>query len=79
MQDYKNTILLKFEDEIDAVIFTNEEPEVIQRAITRAYSKWKKLGTYPESQLDYTLQYLSDIYDINYVDMLAARVTEIYY
>ena len=70
-----NTIMLKHDDEVEVIILTNEETEVIEQAINEAYNKWQNQGTFPQSQLDFTLEYLKEIYGVEY----SCNVTEISY
>ena len=66
MKHYNYTMLLRHDGEVDAVIFTNVKPEIIEEAVQTAHDKWQELGTVPESQLDFTLEYLSELYELDF-------------
>jgi hypothetical protein len=80
MRDYKNTILLcdYDDDRVDAIIFTNENEETIQDAISLASDKWYEEECL-DCQLNYVLEYLDSHYDVLCIDAYTRHITKVYY
>lgn len=78
MQHYNNTILLKCDDNIDAIIFTNTRTDVIQKAILDATDKWYQ-EQISDTQLDYIIEYLYEKFDNIYIQDMYRGYDEIYY
>lgn len=78
MQHYNYTILLKNDDNIDAIIFTNTRTDVIQKAILDATDKWYA-EQISDSQLDYIIDYLYEKFDNIYIKDMYMGYDEIYY
>ena len=79
MKGYNYIYLLKseYDDEIDAIIYTNKITEVVEKTIQEAIKEYINLEI-DYSQVNFILDYLCDKFD-GAIDFDIGRFKEVYY